>query len=165
MLYCRLLRRFDPGIIGSVALQEVESQLRQFLATTAGREGIAAAYLFGSVARGTAGLGVLRSEEIIPLREEFLLRLKELEVHLGIALQVVILNRASTELIVRIFRGSRLLLEMDRSKRVQFDVQSRNKYWDFEPVLRTHRSKNGLPDPSLTDLVQRDRLGWAQREP
>jgi uncharacterized protein len=143
--------------------EAVESQLRHFLATTAGQEGIAAAYLFGSMARGTAGLGVLFSEEITLFREEFLLRLKELEMRLGIALQVVILSTVSTELIVRILQDSKLLLEVDRSKRVQFEVQSRNKYWDFEPVLRTYRSKNGLPIPSLIDLVQRDCLDCESR--
>ena len=39
----------DPAVI--------ESQLKDFLSTHAEQEGIAAAYLFGSVARGTAKSG------------------------------------------------------------------------------------------------------------
>jgi predicted nucleotidyltransferase len=140
--------------------QAIEALLREFLASVAEREEIAAAYLFGSVARGTAGpgsdvgLGVLYSEAMLWNESELAREIKEL---LGFPIQLVVLNEAWPELIIRIFRESRLLLEKNRSQRVQFEVQSRNEYWDFEPNLLLYREKNHVPAPSLEDLVQRYR--------
>jgi uncharacterized protein len=140
--------------------QAIEARLREFLASVTEREGIAAAYLFGSVARGTArpgsdvGLGVLYSEAM-PWDESELAR--EIEEFLEFPMHVVALNGAWPELIIRIFRDSRLLLEKNRSQRVQFEVRSRNEYWDFEPNLLLYREKNHVPTPSLEDLIQRYR--------
>ena len=140
----------------------IERQLREFLASRAEPEGIAAAYLFGSVARGTAGprsdlgVGVLYSGDSLPTSEAIGLEL-ELEKLFALPVQVVILDEAPPELIVRIFQESTLLLESNRQKRIHFEVRSRNEYWDFAPVLRLYRSKNKLPDPSLQDLIQRYR--------
>lgn len=135
--------------------EAIETRLREFLTASAERERIAAAYLFGSVARGTAGIGVLFSEDRSlgrGLRGE-LDRLSDL---LGCPLRMVALNQEDRpELLIRILRESTLLFERDRSKRVRFEVRARNEYWDFEPVLRNYRSKDCLPDPSLEDLLQR----------
>jgi predicted nucleotidyltransferase len=142
--------------------EAIEARLREFFAANAEREGIAAAYLFGSVARGTAGpqsdvvVGVLYSEDVLlPLEDSDLAQ--RIEDLIGHPINVVILNRAMPELVIRIFREGKLLLEQNRSQRVQFEVQSRNEFWDFEPNLRLYRTKNNLPDPSLEDLSQRDR--------
>jgi predicted nucleotidyltransferase len=152
----------DPGAI--------EARLREFLTERAGREGIAAAYLFGSVARGTAGpgsdvdVGVLYQEDPPLTLEGMGFRLEgDLESLLGKPVQVVVLNEAMSELIVRIFREGKLLLDRDRSKRAQFEVASRNEFWDFEPNLRLYRDRNGIPEPSLEDLIQRDRQAWQAR--
>jgi predicted nucleotidyltransferase len=142
--------------------EAIEARLREFFAANAEREGIAAAYLFGSVARGTAGpgsdvgVGVLYSEDVL-LFLEGLDHARRIEELLGHPISLVVLNGAMPELIIRIFREGRLLMEQNRPQRVQFEVQSRNEFWDFEPNLRLYREKNKLPDPSLEDLVQRDR--------
>ena len=47
----------DLSIIRGMDFEAIEARLREFFAANAEREGIAAAYLFGSVARGTAGPG------------------------------------------------------------------------------------------------------------
>jgi predicted nucleotidyltransferase len=126
--------------------QAIESKLRQFLATTAGREGIAAAYLFGSMARGTAGpasdvdVGILYSEEPPRTLKGLGLGLEgELEKLLQRPVQVVVLNRAPVDLVIRVLRDGRLLIDRDRSKRVQFEVRSRNEFWDLEPILQRYR--------------------------
>lgn len=126
--------------------EAVESQLRQFLAANAGREGIAAAYLFGSVARGTAGpasdvdVGILYSEEPPRTLKGLGFDLEwELEKLLKLPIQVVVLNRAPVDLVIRVLRDGRLLVDRDRSKRVQFEVKSRNEFWDLEPILRRYR--------------------------
>lgn len=124
----------------------IESQLRQFLAANAGREGIAAAYLFGSVARGTAGpasdvdVGILYSEEPPRTLKGLGFDLEwKLEKLLKLPVQVVVLNRAPVDLVIRVLRDGRLLVDRDRSKRIQFEVRSRNEFWDLEPVLQLYR--------------------------
>ena len=126
--------------------EAVESQLRQFLVENAGREGIAAAYLFGSMARGTAGpasdvdVGILYSEEPPRTLKGLGLGLEgEMEKFLQRPVQVVVLNRAPVDLIIRVLRDGRLLLDRERSKRVQFEVRARNEFWDLEPILRRYR--------------------------
>lgn len=128
----------DPAVI--------ESQLREFLAANAEREGIAAAYLFGSVARGTArpgsdvDVGILYSEEPPATLEGLGLALEgDLEDLLKRAVQVVVLNRAPVDLVIRVLRDGKLLVDRERSKRVRFEVKSRFEFWDLEPYLKLYR--------------------------
>lgn len=128
----------------------IESRLRDFLTARAGEEGIAAAYLFGSVARGTArpgsdvDVGILYSEDPPRTLEGLGLRLEgDLEKLLRLPVQVVVLNRAPVDLVFRVLRDGKLLAEGDRSKRVRFEVKSRFEYWDLEPYLRMYRRMEG----------------------
>jgi uncharacterized protein len=128
----------------------IESRLRELLGTRAEPEGIAAAYLFGSVARGTAGprsdvdVGILYSEEPPATLEGLGFDLEgELEELLKVPVQVVVLNRASVDLVIRVLRDGKLLVDRDRSKRVRFEVRSRNEFWDLEPILRRYRQGAG----------------------
>lgn len=128
----------------------IESRLRDFLTGKAGEEGIAAAYLFGSVARGTArsgsdvDVGILYSEDPPQTLEGLGFRLEgDLEKLLGLPVQVVVLNRAPVDLIFRVLRDGKLLAEGNRSKRVRFEVKSRFEYWDLEPYLRMYRRMGG----------------------
>jgi predicted nucleotidyltransferase len=124
----------------------IERQLRDFFAARGEAEKIAAAYLFGSVARGTAGprsdvdVGVLYEEDPPHTLAGLGLDLEgDLERLLGLPVQVVVLNRAPVDLVVRVLRDGRLLLDRDRSRRIRFEVRSRNEFWDLEPVLRLYR--------------------------
>jgi len=112
------------------------------------REGILAAYLFGSEARGEAGPGsdvdvaVLYAEappgalDSPPRRLE-----RELERLLGRTVEVVALNTAPPDLVHRVLRDGRLLLEEDRSARIRFEVRARNEYFDLEPLRRLYRRR------------------------
>lgn len=53
--------------------------------------------------------------------------------------QVVNLNRAPVDLIHRIFRDGRILLDGDRSARIAFEVKKRNEYFDLLPILGRYR--------------------------
>lgn len=125
----------------------IEKQLRNFFQEQPAN--IVAAYLFGSQARGTARDGsdvdvaVLfaqdppRTFEGLPLDLE-----SELERFLGLPVQVVSLNHAPADLIHRVLRDGILLLDRDRSKRIRFEVRSRNEYFDLLPILRRYRRQN-----------------------
>ncbi|HXO22525.1 MAG TPA: nucleotidyltransferase domain-containing protein [Thermoanaerobaculia bacterium] len=113
-------------------------------------EDIAAAYLFGSVARGTArrdsdvDVGILYSTDPPSGLAGLGLALEgELERALGRDVQVVVLNRAPVDLVHRVLRDGKLIYERDRSRRIAFEVRSRNEFFDLQPVLRRYRMFEG----------------------
>jgi len=123
----------------------IETRLRHFFSQVRGPD-IAAAYLFGSVARGTAGpgsdvdVGILYADD--PPRTLAGLGLdleNDLERLLGLPVQVVVLNRAPVDLVVRVLRDGRLLSEGNAAKRIRFEVRSRMEFWDLEPFIRRYR--------------------------
>jgi len=133
-------------MISSMDTAAIEKKLREVLTAQADAEGIAAAWLFGSVARGTArpdsdvDVGVLfRNTPPLTFAGLGLDLEGDLESALGLPVQLVVLNRAPVDLIVRVLRDGKLLVDLDRSRRIQFEVDSRNEFWDLEPYLRLYR--------------------------
>ncbi len=122
----------------------IDEQLRRCLADNP-RE-LVAAYLYGSAARGTEGpesdvdVAVLLAEPPPPTLEGLPL---DLEASLESAVQrpvsVLVLNGAPPDLVHRVLRDGTLLLDRDRSRRIQFEVQSRNEYFDVLALLRRYR--------------------------
>jgi predicted nucleotidyltransferase len=109
--------------------------------------GVAAVYLFGSVARGTAragsdlDVGVLYLDRPAPTLEGQPYELEAaLERAVGRPVEVVVLNAAPVDLRSRVLRDGRLIIDRDRSARIAFEVRTRNEAWDLEPVLREYRS-------------------------
>jgi predicted nucleotidyltransferase len=123
----------------------IEQALRTFFARE--RRGVVAAYLFGSVARGTPRRGsdvdiaILCAPEPptslagLPLDLE-----AELERLLGVPVQIVVLNRAPVDLIHRVLRDGVLLVDRDPSTRIRFEVRARNEFFDLQPVLARYRA-------------------------
>lgn len=109
-------------------------------------EAIVCVYLFGSVARGTAGpasdldVAVLY-EELPPatLEGSGVSLAAELEVATGVPVDLVVLNRAPVDLVHRVLRDGILLVERDRNARVLFEVSARNAYFDLKPHLDRYR--------------------------
>ncbi len=62
-----------------------------------------------------------------------------LEKRLGRAVEVVVLNHASADLIHRVLGDGKLLIDLDPSSRIQFEVRARNEYFDLQPILRCYR--------------------------
>jgi hypothetical protein len=109
-------------------------------------DGVVAAYLFGSRARGTArtrsdvDLGVLFTEPPASVLHGPPDRIADaLERELGADLEVVALNTAPPDLVHRVLRDGLLVHEADRSARVRFEVARRREYLDLLPVLRRYR--------------------------
>ncbi len=109
---------------------------------------IAAIYVFGSVARGTASaasdvdLGVLLGRAPASTLEGRLFDYEaQLERRLGVPVQVVILNDAPPDLAHRVLRDGVVLLERDRSARLRFEVRTRNLFFDLEPFLTRYRKR------------------------
>jgi predicted nucleotidyltransferase len=107
---------------------------------------ITAAYLFGSIARGAAratsdiDVGLLFREEPPATLAGLRLDLEaELERAVGAPVQLVILNRAPSDLVHRALRDGILLLDRDPSRRIRFEVRARNEYFDLKPHLDRYR--------------------------
>ena len=126
--------------------RNIEKRLSEEL--TSADDSVVAAYLFGSVARGTdssdsdVDVGVLLRKaspgELNDLR--FTLE-GNLERALGRQIQVVVLNGAPPDLVHRVLRDGRLLVERDRTARIRFEVRARNEYFDLLPVLKRYRRR------------------------
>jgi predicted nucleotidyltransferase len=124
--------------------EQITENLRSFFASNPGDA--VAVYLYGSVARGTAGqgsdvdVGLLLEEDPPPTLQGLKLDLAaDLELLLEVPVQLVILNRAPVDLIHRVLRDGELVLERDRSRRIRFEVQKRNEFFDLQPILQRYR--------------------------
>jgi len=134
--------------IGTLDRDAIVVSLSTYLSTHPGD--VAAAYLFGSVARGEAtsksdvDIGLLFSTSPAPTLEALPTRLEaDLARAIGAPLQIVVLNRAPIDLVHRVLRDGILLLDRDRSSRIAFEVRARNLYWDLLPTLRRYRRMEG----------------------
>jgi len=127
-----------------MATTTIEQALREFFA--AQTDGIIAAYLFGSVARGTAGarsdvdVAILYAAappatlEGLPLDLER--RIGQL---VGRPVQVVVLNTAPVRLLHRVLRDGVLVLDSAKSARIRFEVRARNEFFDLQPIVARYR--------------------------
>jgi predicted nucleotidyltransferase len=127
---------------------EIERRVRDFFAETSAE--IAAVYLFGSVARGTAGptsdvdIGIVYGIPPGATLEEGPFDIEAaLERLIDAPVQVINLNRAPVDLRARVLREGRLLVDRDRSARIRFEVDTRNEAFDLEPILREYRAPRG----------------------
>lgn len=119
-----------------------EKTLRQVLAND---EEVLAAYLFGSFARGTArtssdvDVGILYARRPgARLLERFRLE-GTLEQAIGRQVQVIVLNDAPPDLVHRVLRDGRLLVNREPGSRIQFEVAARNAFFDLLPIRRRYR--------------------------
>jgi predicted nucleotidyltransferase len=113
---------------------------------------LVAAWLFGSVVRGTAtprsdvDVGILlRQAPPRTLEGRFFAVAFSIEERLGRPADVVILNDAPVDLVHRVLRDGRLVLERDRSARIRFEARARREYFDLLPVLLHYRRMGAAP--------------------
>ena len=131
--------------------ENIQNRLREFFAASPDTAaGVAAAWLFGSFARGDARDGsdvdvaVLCRRAPKPTFETLPLELEgEIERLLGRTVQVIALNPAPADLRARVLRDGVLLLDRDPSLRVRFEVRTRNEWFDLRPILREYRRLEG----------------------
>lgn len=127
---------------------DVAETVEQVRDAAEGVDGIAAVYLFGSVAAERAGadsdvdVGVLYDVTPPATLSAGPLDLEaDLERRLGRAVQVVVLNTAPADLRIRVLRAERLVVDRNRSARIRFEVATRNEFFDLEPRLHEYRAE------------------------
>ena len=133
-----------------MATSEIEDRIREALRHAPAA--VVCAYLFGSFARGDArassdiDLAVLYETPPAARLEAGPLELEgALERALGRPVQLVILDRAPADLVHRVFRDGRVVLDRDRAARIRFEVAKRNEYFDLEPIRRLYRGPRPPP--------------------
>lgn len=127
-------------------VRQLEALLDAKLGTDAN---VVAVYLFGSRARGMSregsdvdlGLLLRSAPPALLLGQPFELQ-AELSSELGIPVDLVVMNTAPVDLVHRILRDGRIVLEQDRSRRIAFEVKARNEYFDLLPVLQLYRRRS-----------------------
>jgi len=102
--------------------------------------------LYGSTARGSAlpgsdiDLAILYDLTPEPTLEGLPLSLEsDLERLAGRPVQVVVLNQAPADLVHRVLRDGKLLLDRDRAARIRFEVRARNEFFDLAPIRQRYR--------------------------
>lgn len=123
---------------------EVEQELRSFF-ENADLDAVAV-YLFGSVAReqqranSDVDVAVLFAVDPPSTLDHPSIRLAaDLERRLDRRVQVIALNGAPVDLVHRVLRDGRLLVDRDPSRRIRFEVKTRNEYFDLLPFLERYR--------------------------
>jgi predicted nucleotidyltransferase len=109
---------------------------------------IAAAYVYGSVARGTAttlsdvDIALLLTDSVLPydrLKLELSIQ-GDIETACGsLSVDARAINDAPLMVQGAVVQQGRLIYERDRARRVRFEVMTRKLYFDFEPVARRLR--------------------------
>ena len=124
----------------------VERILREFFSAQPGE--ITTAYLFGSVARRTAGIRsdvdvavLYRTTPPATLDGGPLDLEGRVERLVKRPAQVIVLNTAPVGLVHRVLRDGVLLLDRDPSARIRFEVRARNAYFDLQPILARYRRR------------------------
>ena len=126
---------------------DVSDIARQVGDAVAPIDGIAAVYLFGSVAAGTdtaasdVDLGILYESAPAATLDAGPLDLEgDLEHRLKRPVHLVVLNGAPADLRIRVLRARGLLIDRNRAARICFEVATRNEFFDLEPMLRDYRA-------------------------
>jgi hypothetical protein len=114
-----------------------------------------AVYLFGSHARGDADessdVDVAVLFDVPPASTLTGGRLSlegDLERRLRRPVDLVVLNDASADLVHRVLRDGRIVVDRDRAARLRFEVRRRNDYFDLEPIRRAYRRQPTGPGRS-----------------
>jgi predicted nucleotidyltransferase len=114
--------------------------------------GLVAAYLFGSSARGDSrpdsDIDVALLYERPPpatLEAQPFVLAADLSSVLGRSVDLVVMNSAPPDLVHRVLRDGRLIVEHDRSARIAFEVRARSVYFDLLPALRRYRRREQTP--------------------
>ena len=145
--------------------EDVLRQLRTYF--EAHPAGLAAVYLYGSIARGDAHAGSDVDVGVLFAGDPpstFVAQPYELEAALEDRIrrpvQVVILNRAPVDLRARVLRDGEIVFEPDRAGRIRFEVQTRNEAFDLEPILRRYRMPRRPIPTSSRRSWRRSRAAW-----
>jgi uncharacterized protein len=128
-----------------VLRDEILPVLRDYFATRA--NGVVAAYLFGSVARGQerpssdVDIGVVLGSRRMELSD--LDRCAQMQIELcdrlGREVDLVPIDCAAPDLRYRVLRDGILLREADSEARIEFEILTRNEYLDLMPHLQRYR--------------------------
>ena len=121
------------------------AQLRETLPAVLAEYPVDAAYVYGSVARGTitplsdVDIALVLGEPFSPydrLMLEFAIQAAIEDASDFRAVDVRAINEAPLLVRGKVVQQGKLLYERDKARRTAFEVQTRKRYFDFAPVAR-----------------------------
>ena len=128
--------------------KRIIARLGEVLSSILARYPVDAAYVYGSVARGTmtplsdVDIALLLNASLPPyerLKMELTIQ-GDIEAACGLSpVDVRAINEAPLTVQGRIVQQGILLYERDRGRRIAFEVATRKRYFDFAPVARRLR--------------------------
>ena len=150
-------RMFFPAVSREFDLQAAQQYL-------AANTKVQAAYIFGSVGRGTANpLSDIDIAVLLPLdfSEEALIEcqlqlMSDFEQFTSRQIQIVILNRSPLLLSFQVVYEGTLFFEADRDQLIEFEVRTREDYFDFKPRL-------DRINQAMIDHIREEGLGHRKR--
>lgn len=124
--------------------EQVMARLERCLPAILAGYPVDAAYVYGSVARGTAtplsdvDIALLLAEPCAPYdRLKLALTIQgEIETRCDLPVDVRAINDAPLMVQGRVVQQGHLVYEGDRARRIHFEVMTRKQYFDFAPVAR-----------------------------
>ncbi len=107
---------------------------------------VVAAWLFGSVARGSdtrdsdLDVAILTRRVSTGTLDDLCLDLRAaLTDVVGREVDLVVMDHAHGDLVHRVLRDGILLIDADRSARIRFEVDARNRWFDMQPIWCEYR--------------------------
>jgi predicted nucleotidyltransferase len=135
-----------------VDADELKREVTAYFADERSLPDLAAVYIFGSVARGSAradsdvDVGILyRKTPSATFASQAYDVAADLSERLGRTADVVVMNGAPVDLVKRVLRDGHIVVERDRSARIAFEVRARNDYFDLLPILQLYRRRPVTP--------------------
>ncbi len=126
-------------------MEEVVQRVREIVEAD---PDLQAAWLFGSFARGEAHAGsdvdvaILTADGPPKTLDDLPVDLEDaIAEATGRPVQIVHMRGAPSDLVHRIMAEGILLLDRDRSARIRFEVDARNRYWDMLPIWNEYRKR------------------------
>jgi predicted nucleotidyltransferase len=143
--------------------EQIISLLEQRLPALLGQYPVDAAYVYGSIARGTAtplsdiDIALLLTHAVSPydrLKLELTIQGDIATMSDLISIDVRSINDAPLMVQGRIVQEGKLIYERDHARRVNFEVMTRKRYFDFAPTAR--RLQNAFLDRVHEDGILYD---------
>ena len=125
----------------------MDEAVLELLRTRLAREpNVIAAWVFGSMARGTetaasdVDLALLGTPAPRTLEDMPFDLAAELASAIGREVDIVRLESSPPDLVIRVLRDGILLVDHDRAARLRFEVDARNRCFDMQPIWREYQA-------------------------
>ena len=145
-----MLSKRDSCYDAPVSIGTPDEVTRDLQSTLVGRQDLAAVYLFGSQARGEGDAAsdldlavIFQEPRPSGLDGACFALATALSTALGVPVDVVDMETTDSDLVHRVLRDGRLVIEHNARRRIAVEVKRRAEYFDMLPFRRAYRAGAG----------------------